>query len=102
MPRNRHTSSERPRRPLLTFDAHFVPGGSFQVFLWAEHQSRSRIRFEIGSDVLSDVLGGTHPVHDTENVALCQSQRVRIIAACSNALRHSARNEIRLTPRDFD
>jgi hypothetical protein len=86
---------------LLTFDADFVPGGSFQVYLWAEHQSRSRIRFEIGSDVLSNVLGA-NPIHDAQSVVLCQRERARITAACSNALRRSARNEILLEPRDFD
>ena len=64
--------------------------------------SRSRIRFEIGPDVLSDMLGGGNPVDDAENVALCQRKRLRITAACSNALRRSALNEIRLDPRDFD
>jgi hypothetical protein len=102
MPSRRSKSNERAPRPLLTFDTHFVPGESLQVYLWAEHQSRSRIRFEIGPDVLSDVLGGANPVHDAENVALCQRERLRITAACSNALRRSALNEIRLEPRDFD
>jgi hypothetical protein len=98
----RSKSDQRAPRPLLTFDPSFVPGGSSQVYLWAEHQSRSRIRFEIGPDVLSDVLGGASPVHDEENVALCQRQRLQITAACSNALRRSSRNEIRLEQRDFD
>ena len=102
MPSRRSKSNERAPRPLLTFDPYFVPGGSFQVYLRAEHQSRSRIRFEIGPDVLSDVLGGANPVDDAENVALCQRERLRITAACSNALRSSALNEIRLEPRDFD
>jgi hypothetical protein len=102
MPSRRSKSNERAPRPLLTFDTHFVPGESLQVYLWAEHQSRSRIRFEIAPDVLSDVLGGANPVHDSENVALCQRERLRITAACSNALRRSALNEIRLEPRDFD
>ena len=102
MPSRRSKSNERAPRPLLTFDTHFVPGEPLQVYLWAEHQSRSRIRFEIGPDVLSDVLGGANPVHDSENVALCQRERLRIAAACSNALRRSALNEIRLEPRDFD
>ncbi len=62
MPSRRSKSNERAPRPLLTFDPHFVPGGSLQVYLWAEHQSRSRIRFEIGPDVLSDMLGGGNPV----------------------------------------
>ncbi len=92
---------DRPR-PLLTFDADFEPGEALQVYLWAEHRSRSKIRFEIGPDVLSNVLGGATPSSDIENVALCQRQRRRITAACSNALRHSARNEIRLQPGDFD
>jgi hypothetical protein len=102
MPSRRSKSNERAPRPLLTFDTHFVPGEPLQVYLWAEHQSRSRIRFEIGPDVLSDVLGGANPVHDSENVALCQRERLRITAACSTALRRSALNEIRLEPRDFD
>lgn len=91
----------RPR-PLLTFDTDFVPGGSLEVYLWAEHRSRSRIRFEISRDVLTDVLGGANLVHDQENIALCQRERRRITAACNNALRRSARNEIRLEPGDFD
>ncbi len=84
------------------FDPSFLPGESFQVYLWAEHQSRSRIRFEIGPDVLGDVLGGATPVNDVDNVALCQRERLRITAACSNALRRSRRNEIRLEQSDFD
>jgi hypothetical protein len=93
---------QRAPRPLLAFDAHFVADDSHRVYLWAEHQSRSRIRFEIGPDVLSEVLGGANPVHDDENLALCRRERLRIVAACSNALRRSALNEIRLEPRDFD
>jgi hypothetical protein len=102
MPSRRSKTDQRGPRPLLAFDTHFVPGGSLQVYLWAEHQSRSRIRFEIGPDVLSDVLGGASPGDDAENVALCQRERLRITAACSNALRRSALNEIRLEPGDFD
>ena len=52
---------------MLAFDDHFVADEPFQVCLWAEHQSRSRIRFEIGPDVLSEVLGGANPVHDDDN-----------------------------------
>jgi hypothetical protein len=100
-PRSRK-SDQRTARPLLTFDADFEPGGSSQVYLWAEHQSRSKIRFEIGTDVLSDILGGANPVHDEANVALCRHERLSITAACSNALRRSALNEIRLVPGDFD
>ena len=93
---------QRAPRPLLTFDAHFEAEGSLRVCLWAEHQSRSRIRFEIGPDVLSGVLGAANPEHNDENLALCRRERLRIVAACSNALRRSALNQIRLEPRDFD
>jgi hypothetical protein len=102
MANRRSKSDERAPRPLLAFDAQFVADEPLRVSLWAEHQSRSRIRFEIGPDVLSEVLGGANPVHDDENLALCQRERLRIVAACSNALRRSALNEIRLEPGDFE
>ena len=98
----RSKSDQRAPRPLLAFDAQFVADEPFRVYLWAEHQSRSRIRFEIGPDVLSEVLGGANPAPDDENLALCRRERLRIVAACSNALRRSALNEIRLEPRDFE
>jgi hypothetical protein len=92
---------QRAPRPLLAFDAHFVADEPFRVHLWAEHQSRSRIRFEIGPDVLSEVLGA-NPIGHDETLALYRRERLRIVAACSNALRRSALNEIRLEPRDFE
>ena len=98
----RSKSDQRAPRPLLAFDPQFETDGSLRVYLWAEHQSRSRIRFEIGPGVLSEVLGGAHLVHDDERLALCRRERLRIVAACSNALRRSALNEIRLEPRDFE
>jgi hypothetical protein len=98
----RSKSDQRAPRPLLAFDTDFVVDGSSGVHLWAEHQSRSRIRFEIGPDVLSEVLGGGNPVSHDDSLALCRRERLRIVAACSNALRRSALNEIRLLPGDFE
>ncbi|MTD92846.1 hypothetical protein GIW81_00690 [Hyphomicrobium sp. xq] len=98
----RSKSDQQAPRPLLAFDAQFEADDSLRVYLWAEHQSRSRIRFEIGPDVLSEVLGSADPAHDDDNLALCRRERLRIVAACSNALRRSALNEIRLEPRDFE
>jgi hypothetical protein len=97
----RARSDQRAPRPLLAFDADFELSGS-SVHLWAEHRSHSRIRFEIGPEVLTGVLGGANAVGDDDNLALCRRERLRIIAACSNALRRSALNEIRLEPTDFE
>ena len=52
----------------LTFDQNFAPS-NFRVYLWANRGELDAIRFEIGTDALTGVVGGGHPVHDADNVA---------------------------------
>lgn len=85
----------------MTFDKGFVPD-NFRVYLWANRGEPEAIRFEIGTDVLTDVLGGGNPVADGRNVETCERQRARIQAACIRAAGRATGGKVHLVPADFD
>jgi hypothetical protein len=60
-----------------------------------------RVRFNIGSTILQDVLHGGNPVHHDANVALCEKNRSQIEAACRRAFANRPHTSIDLQPIDF-
>jgi hypothetical protein len=53
---------------MLTFDPSFH--SDHGCVLWADETLIGRVRFDIGANVLGDVLHGGSAVHDDANVAL--------------------------------
>ena len=70
---------------MLTFDNEFASDGACGCLLWADGPSVKRVRFSIGQMILQDLLHGGNPVHDQNNVALCERERPRIEDACRRA-----------------
>jgi hypothetical protein len=60
-----------------------------------------RVRFDIGPNILEDVLHGGNAVHDDANVALCERNRERIEAACRRAFANRPSTHVKLEPSDF-
>jgi hypothetical protein len=86
---------------MLTFDLSFHSDGVLGCVLWADETVMGRVRFEIGSLILQDVLRGGNPVHDEANVELCERARPRIEAACRQAFANRPSERIDLQPNDF-
>ena len=55
---------------MLTFDPSFHSDGG--CVLWADETLMGRVRFDIGANILEDVLHGGSAVHHDANVALCE------------------------------
>ena len=87
---------------MLTFDQSFFPDGVLGCVLWADETVMGRVRFDIGSRILQDMLHGGNPVHDDANVALCERERPRIEAACRSAFAIRPSRHIKLQPSDFN
>jgi hypothetical protein len=87
---------------MLTFDDHFASDGGFGCVLWAtDEPANKRVRFNIGSEILQDVLHGKSPVHHEVNVNLCNRERHRIEEACRRAFANRPSESINLEPSDF-
>jgi hypothetical protein len=88
---------------MLTFDDRFVSDGSIIgcVLLWADEPKFKRVRFTIPSAILQRVLRGANPVHDEQNVALCEQERPQIEAACRGAFVRRPGANIDLSLVDF-
>jgi hypothetical protein len=88
---------------MLTFEDRFHSDGVLSCFLWADSDepTMERVRFNIGPNILEDVLHGGNPVHDDANVALCKRERPRIEAACRRAFATRPSRQIKLEPSDF-
>jgi hypothetical protein len=86
---------------MLTFDDRFISDEAVGCLLWADETSMKRVRFSIGSFVLVEVLHGGNPVHDADNVKLCERERSRIEAACREAFSERGGDRVELQPSDF-
>jgi hypothetical protein len=87
---------------MLIFDPDFhADPEAFGCILWAEETVLRRVRFDIGPNILEDVLHGGNPVHDDANVALCEKERPRIEAACREAFANRPSTHVKLEPSDF-
>jgi hypothetical protein len=86
---------------MLTFDPTFHTDGVLGCVLWADETLRGRVRFDIGANILEDVLHGGNAVHDDANVALCEKERTRIETACRQAFANRPSTHVRLESSDF-
>jgi hypothetical protein len=86
---------------MLTFDPSFHSDGVLGCVLWADETVMGRVRFDIGSRILEDVLHGGNAVHDDANLALCERERPRIEAACRRAFAIRPSEHIKLELSDF-
>jgi hypothetical protein len=86
---------------MLTFDLSFHSDGVLGCVLWADQTVMGRVRFDIGPNILEDVLHGGNAVHDDANVALCEKERTRIEAACRRAFANRPSTRVKLEPSDF-
>jgi hypothetical protein len=88
---------------MLTFDVDFHSDDrELGCVLWADETVMGRVRFDIGSLILQDVLRGGNPVHGPDNVKLCDRERPRIEAACRHAFATRPSGQIKLEPSDFN
>ena len=86
---------------MLTFEEFHC--ANYGCFIFAgETVTGRRVRFDIGSLILQDVLHGGNPVHDDANEALCDRERRRIEAACRRAFSIRPSERIELEPGDFN
>jgi hypothetical protein len=95
------TSKEEGRKSVLTFDDSFHSDGVNGCVIWANETKLRRVRFNVGPDVLREVLHAGNPVHDNANVALCERERSRIEAACRSAFANRPSASVDLRPVDF-
>jgi hypothetical protein len=88
---------------MLTFDDRFLSESSIIgcVLLWADEPRFKRVRFTIHAAILRRVLGAGNPIHDEQNVALCESERSQIEAACRQAFARRPSTRISLSLVDF-
>jgi hypothetical protein len=86
---------------MVTFEDRFYSDGVLSCLLWADEPQMKQVRFNIGPAILQDVLHGGNPVHDNVNVALCETNRSRIEAACRQAFSKRPAASIDLQPMDF-
>jgi hypothetical protein len=84
---------------MLTFDPRFHSDGG--CVLWADETLMGRVRFDIGANILEDVLHGGSAVREDANVALCEKERTRIEAACRQAFANRPSTHVKLEPTDF-
>jgi len=88
---------------MLTFDVSFHSDDlDLGCVLWAYETVMGRVRFDIGSLILQDVLNGGNPVHGPANVTLCKRDRPRIEAACRHAFAIRPSERIKLEASDFN
>jgi hypothetical protein len=85
---------------MLTFDVSFHSDD--RAFFGPMKTVMGRVRFDIGSLILQDVLHGGNPVHGPANVALSERERPRIEAACRHAFAIRPSGQIKLEPSDFN
>jgi hypothetical protein len=90
---------------MLVFDACFEPNGPADgllgCVLWADEPKFGRVRFHLGSLILSDVLHSGNLVHQDENVRLCETYRPRIEKACRRAFARDQNVRMELSFIDF-
>ena len=89
----------------MKFDDSFVAKtglGLPTVILWADDLPTRRVRFSIGSTVLTDRLGIESPVKDQAVLKDCEAQRQRIEAACERAYQREPVDRVTLTEADFE
>jgi hypothetical protein len=90
---------------MLAFDARFEPdedaNGLLGCILWANEPKFGRVRFHVGSGILSDVLHGGNPVHHDANMRLCETSRPRIEKACRRAFARDQSVSVELCFIDF-
>jgi hypothetical protein len=73
----------------------------YSVIIWADDTPSGRTRFLIDRQILTGKLGIKDPVHDDENVRLCESQREKIEDACERAYERQPSDRVTLTDIDF-
>jgi hypothetical protein len=88
---------------MLAFDDEFrLSSDRNHCTLWADESRFKRVRFSIDTHLLPDVPQGGNTVHDFADLALCESERSRIEAACRRAFAKRASTDIELEPTDFE
>jgi len=87
---------------MLTFDPDFHSDDLLGCVLWASETLMGRVRFDIWSLILQDILHGRNPVHDKSNVELCERERPRIEAACRHAFAIRPSTHVALESSDFN
>jgi hypothetical protein len=90
---------------MLAFVARFIPDGVEEsllgCILLADEAKFRRVRFHLGSFILVDVLHGANPVHQDENVKLCESCRPRIERVCRRAFARDPDTRVEVRSIDF-
>ena len=86
----------------MDFQDHFESDGhALTCMLWASEPGHVRVRFAIGHEILTKVLGSGNPVHHKRNWVLCERKRKRIEAACRRAFAQRPGEYIVLVRGDF-
>jgi predicted transcriptional regulator len=90
-PRNAGRKEKREQTTVnhdLTFEDEFQGtdhgADDFECFIWADEPPNKRWHFTIGKTIL-EMLGGTPSIVPQHNVAICNANRARILAACEVA-----------------
>jgi hypothetical protein len=68
----------------LIFENDIHGSGDFECIIWADKPPKDRLRFTIDRTIL-EFLGGTPSIVLKNNVAICNTNRDRILAACEVA-----------------
>ena len=74
---------------------------SLVVFYGLTNRSLGACGFHLGSFILVDVLHGANPVHQDENVRLCETSRLRIEKACRRAFARDPDTIVEVRSIDF-
>jgi hypothetical protein len=67
----------------LTFRKDFHGAGDFECIIWADEPPNNHWRFKIGKPILE--MLGEPSIVPKNNVAICDANRERILAACEVA-----------------
>ena len=81
-------------------DFKATTGPDNTIILWADAPSR-RVRFLIGTSILTERLGVGNPVHTDVSIKRCEAQREKIEAACRRAFKRQPAEFVSLTAVDF-
>jgi hypothetical protein len=94
--------AQKERINMLQFDDRFEPAPyDLACVLWATLPTEKRVRFEITSTILMDVLKFGNLVDDQKNVTQCEQARAKIEEACRTAYAKRPSKHVVLLPADF-